>query len=63
MPDPEDSLNESAMFSRVGEATTGTLTLRDLPPELILRIASFLELRDLLALRKVCFEPDNLRPL
>ena len=63
MLDPEDSLNESATFSRVDEAITGTLTLQDLPPELILRIASLLELRDLLALRKVCFKPDELRPL
>ena len=40
---------------RVDEATVATLMLQDMPSELILRIASLLEVRDLLALRRVRF--------
>lgn len=58
MPDPED--NDLARHSRVDVAIAATLTLSDLPPELILRIASFLEVRDLLALRSVRSNLGNL---
>ena len=50
MFDPEGDL---ARYPRLDEATTVTLALQDMPSELILRIASFLEVRDLLALRRV----------
>ena len=53
MVDPDDSRNQLARRSRVSEATTATLVLQDLPPELILRIVSSLEVRDLLVLRRV----------
>ena len=56
MVDADDSHNQLARRSQVGEAVTTTLTLSDLPPELILRIASSLEVRDLLALRRVHFD-------
>ncbi|KAF9649209.1 hypothetical protein BDM02DRAFT_1948733 [Thelephora ganbajun] len=48
MSDPEGGLKELATSSRVD----GKTTLIDLPPELILRIASLLEVRDLLAFRR-----------
>ena len=57
MSNPEGSLEELATSSRVGEATT----LLGLPPELILHIASQLEVRDLLALRKMRFELEKLK--
>jgi len=45
--------------SRIGEATTTALTLPDLPRELTLRVASLLEVRDILALRRVRFKLEN----
>jgi hypothetical protein len=54
-----DSHETLATRSQVDEATAITLKLPDLPPELILRIASFLEVRDLLALRRVRFTLTN----
>ena len=62
MPDPGDNYNGPAGRSRVGGPTTATLTLPDLPRELIHRVASFLEVRDLLALRTVGFNLDRLKP-
>ena len=53
MSNPGGSREELATNSRVDEAATTLSTLLDLPLELILRIASKLEVRDLLALRKV----------
>ena len=53
----EGSREELATSSPVDETTT----LLDLPPELILRIASQLEVRDLLALRKVSFKLEKLK--
>jgi len=48
--------------SPVDEATTAGLALPDLPRELILRIASLLEIRDILALRRVRFTPGKPKP-
>ena len=62
MPDPGDNHNGPAGGSRVGGPTTATLTLPDLPQELILRIASLLEVRDLFGLRTVGFNLDRLKP-
>ena len=59
MSDPIDSREALATRSQVDEAAATTLKLQDLPPELILRIASFLEVRDLLALRRVRFTLTN----
>jgi len=54
MPDLGDSHDGLAGCSRVGSGPTmETLALPDLPPELILRIASLLEVGDLLAFRRV----------
>ena len=61
MFDPQGSHKEMAASSYVDEAAKTTLTLSDLPPELILRIASLLEVGDLLALRRVCFRSNNLK--
>ena len=61
MSDLGDSSNGPAERSRVGGPTTVTLTLPDLPQELILRIASLLEIRDLLVLRLVCFNLDKIK--
>jgi len=61
MSDPQGSHKEPATSSCVDEATRTTLTLSDLPPELILCIASLLEVGDLLALRRVSFRSNNLK--
>ena len=53
MFNPDGSHNQLATRSWVDEVATTTLTPLDLPPELILRIASLLEVRDLLAFRGV----------
>ena len=62
MFDPGDNCSGRTGRSWVGEPTTATLTLPYLPQELILRIASLLEVRDLLALRMVGFNLDKLKP-
>ena len=56
MSDSQGGRREPATSSRAEEAIIATSTLSDLPSELILHIASLLELEDLLALRKVRFE-------
>jgi len=61
MSGPEGGREEPATSSRVDGATTTPLRLSDLPLELILRIASQLGVRDLLAFRKVCFKLENLK--
>ena len=61
MSDPEDSRDELARRSRADKATITTLTLQDLPSELILRIVSFLEIKGLLALRRVRFNHDKFK--
>ena len=53
MSNPEGSREELTTTSRVDGTTTVSLKLPDLPLELILRIASQLGVRDLLAFRKV----------
>jgi len=53
MSNLEGSREESETSSRIGRATTTPLRLSDFPLELILRIASQLGVRDLLAFRKV----------
>jgi len=53
MADTKGTHKELATSSYVDEAAETTLTLSDLPSELILRIASLLEVGDLLALRRV----------
>ena len=62
MSDPQDNYDILAGCSRVDEAATVTSTLLNLPSELILRIASLLEIGDLLAVRRVRFELDRLKP-
>jgi len=62
MSDPDNYNNGPAGRSQVGGATTATSTLLDLPQELILRLASLLEVKDLLALRMVGFNLDNPKP-
>ena len=62
MSNPEDCHNVLASCSRVDEAAITTLSLLDLPSELILRIASLLEIGDLLALRRVRFQRDKPEP-
>ena len=62
MSDPEDSCNVLATCSRVDEVAIAILSLLDLPSELILRIASLLEIGDLLALRRVRSQRENLKP-
>ena len=62
MSDPEDSCNVLATCSRVDEVAIAILSLLDLPSELILRIASLLEIGDLLALRRVRFQRDKPEP-
>lgn len=59
MSNPEDSCEELVASLRVNEPTTTTLTLSELPPELILRVASQLEVGDLLALRRVRFKLEK----
>ena len=56
------SLKEPVISSRVEEETATALMLLDLPPELVLRITSLLEVRDLLALRIVRFKLDKPEP-
>jgi len=60
MSDRGDNYNGPAGSSQAGGLTT-TTTLPDLPQELIIRIASSLEVRDLLALRGVGFNLDKLK--
>lgn len=59
MHDPQSGYAPD-MVPLVDRTTTTVLTLSDLPPELILRIASLLEVEDLLALRRVCSGFDKL---
>ena len=61
MYDPEGGHKEPAGHPQVDEAIAAIITLPDLPPELILRIASLLEVRDLLALRRVRFRVYKLK--
>jgi len=63
MSDPQGIHKVLATSSCVDEAAKTTLTLSDLPPELILRIAPLLEVEDLLALRMVCSKSDNPKSL
>ena len=63
MPDLGDSCDGATGRSRVVSGpTAATLTLPDLPQELILRIASLLDVGDLLALRRVRLSPEKLDP-
>ena len=61
MSDLGDNHHGLVGSARDGGPSTATLTLPDLPQELILRIASLLEVRDLLALRTVGFNLDKLK--
>lgn len=56
MPDPQDDHKILETSLRPDCGTTTTSTLLDLAPELIIRIASLLEIRDLLAFRRVCLD-------
>ena len=60
MSDPQGNHKELAASSYVDDPAKTRLTLSDLPPELILRIASLLEVEDLFASRTVCFKFKNL---
>ena len=56
MFDPDGDRKELAEHPGVDRAIAVTLTLQDIPPELILHIASLLKVRDLLALRGGAFQ-------
>ena len=62
MYDPEGGHKEPAGHLQVDKTVAAILTLPDLPPELILRIASLLKVGDLLALRRVRFRFYKLKP-
>jgi hypothetical protein len=61
LSNPGGRHEELTTSSRADEATTTPLTLSGLPPELTLRIAFQLDVRDLLALRKVRFKLGKLK--
>lgn len=61
MFDPDGDRKELAEHPGVDRAIAVTLTLQDIPPELILHIASLLKVRDLLALRGVRFRLYKLK--
>jgi hypothetical protein len=61
LSNPEGSHEELTTSSRVDKATTTPLTLSGLPLELTPRIAFQLDVRDLLASRKVRLKLENLK--
>lgn len=54
MPNFQGDYQKSDAGSRLDSATTTAPMLLDLAPELISRIASLLDVKDLLAFRRVC---------